>query len=248
MANTVVSLAFLLFAVIFGATIIWLIAEHLYSIVKEIVAPDKSIRVPKATIAITIKDLVQVDKGSRVYVVGKDLNTFFDAAYIPLFKLLILWVSRCQAQVVYFLHRNPVDDQASLAKLEQRLNKPAFSNTTGGLQFRLLVDNPSTKSLLAETSTKHFMLVAPSVGGSANILQKLGRGVYRLWFEANHPEGEVYALDCEYVHNANKDKRLARVKSSVDLMLKNSKLIAESQAALPLKELALAKVGGQHGK
>ena len=248
MANTVVSLAFLLFAIIFGATILWLIAEHLYSIVKEIVAPDKSIRVPKATIAITIKDLVQVDKGSRVYVVGKDLNTFFDAAYMPLFKLLILWVSRRQAQVVYFLHRNPADDQSRLAKLEQRLTKPAFSNTVGGLQFRLLVDNPSTKKLLSETNTKHFILVAPPTSCSVSILSKLFRSTYRLWLEGNHPEGATYALDCEYVHNASKDKRLARVKELVDLMLKNSKLIAESQAALPLKELALAKVGGQYGK
>ena len=248
MANTVVSLAFLLFAIIFGATMIWLIAEHLYSIVKEIVAPDKSIRVPKATIAVTIKDLVQVDKGSRVYVVGKDLNTFFDAAYMPLFKLLIFWVSRRQAQVVYFLHKYPVDNNANLIKLRQRLNKPAFSKTEGGLQFRLLVDNPSTEKLLSETNTKHFILVAPTTSCSVSIFSKLFRSIYRLWFEGNHPEGAIYALDCEYVHNANKDKRLARVKKSVDLMLKNSKLIAESQAALPLKELTFAKVRAEHGE
>ena len=41
MANVIVSLAFLLFAVIFGAVVLWLMAEHLYSVVKELIAPDK---------------------------------------------------------------------------------------------------------------------------------------------------------------------------------------------------------------
>ena len=248
MANVIVSLAFLLFAVIFGAVVLWLMAEHLYSVVKELVAPDKSVHVPRATIAVTIKDLVQVDKGSRVYVIGKDLNTFFNAAYMPLFKLLIIWVSRRQAQVTYFLHSYPVDDKDRLTKLKQRLDKPAFSKTSGGLQFRLLLNNKHTEELLVKTSTKHFMLVAPPISSSLSFFQKLGRGAYRLWFEGNHPEGEVYALDCEYVHNASKDKRLVQVKDSINVMLNNSKLIAESQAAFPLKKLALAEVGGQYGK
>ena len=188
-----------------------------------------SVRVPVATIAITLGALVKIKKGSRVYIIGHDLNSFFDPMYMPIFKLLMSWVSRNQAQIIYFLHEYPLNDKEKLNRLRDKLNRPLFTKSSGGLQFRLLESNYCTLELISFTKTSHFLLVAPPLsafGGNSSL-----NSSYSLWLEDDHPKGKTHAYNCEYVFNANKDERLPKIKGYFNTMLANSRVIATSRAA-----------------
>ncbi len=236
MIGTVISVVLWVLAIYLAIVLLWLIAKHLYGIGKYIkVTSDNYIYVPRATIAVTLGKLAQLRKGSRIYILGYDLRNFFDPTYMPLFKLLMVWVSRKQAQIVYFLHKYPLDDEQRLAKLQAKLNKPVFNKSSGGLQFRLLKNNARTSELIAATKTNHFLLIAPPIAPEV----KSRKDKYSIWLESDHPEGKTYALGCEYVVNANKDERLPHIKRYFNLMLTNSSVIANSKSALESKALAL---------
>ena len=252
MINEIYILVFELLAICFCLLMFWSTGKHFYRYVykqkyssdvsgRKIAAGNSmlsnSVRVPVATIAITLGALVKVNKKSRVYIIGHDLNSFFDPIYIPIFKLLMSWVSRNQAQIIYFLHEYPLNDNEKLNKLKGKLNRPLFTESSGGLQFRLLESNSCTVELVNFTKKSHFLLVAPplSAFGSKSSL----KGSYSLWLEHNHPKGKTHAYNCEYVFNANKDERLPKIKEHFNTMLANSRVIAKSRAAKKSESLFL---------
>ena len=236
MIGTVISVVLWLLAIYLAVVFLWLIAKQFYDIAKYKLASSNYVYIPKATIAVTLGKLARVNEGSRIYILGYDLRNFFDPTYMPLFKLLMVWVSRKQAQIVYFLHKYPLDDEQRLSKLQEKLNKPVFNKSSGGLQFRLLKSNARTSELIAATKTNHFLLIAPPIAPEV----KPRKGNHSIWLEANHPEGKTYALGCEYVINADKEEQLPQIKKYFNLMLANSSVIAQSESASTAGDLRLS--------
>ena len=178
-----------------------------------------SILVPKAYIATTMrKYFKKVDGDTQIYLLGHDIDTFYRGKYRPLYQLVTEWM-RQGAQVYYFLHTPPDPDLHDQIQKVLEDKKKAFSKGSGNMQILQINNTPLTKDIIANSATNHFVLVEQRKGDKSN---------YRLWIEGNHPVGETYALDCEYIRDAHADPRLKTILQDVQAMQQNSTVLARS--------------------